>query len=64
MYRKFGRPNVESGRKMTNGRLLFLALLHYAVVSTVAASDIYTVNNSECHCTVTNSLQCNVMPNV
>ena len=24
----FGRPNVEIGRKMANGQLLFLALLH------------------------------------
>ena len=24
---KFGRPNAETGRKMANGRLLFLALV-------------------------------------
>ena len=27
MYSNFGQPNVEIGRKMANGQLLFLALL-------------------------------------
>ena len=38
----FGRPNAETGRKMANGRLLFLALHAHAHTYTRAPIHTFT----------------------
>ena len=50
----FGRPNVEIGRKMTNGRLLFLALMFRNVTMGTIQTKNATISNPQT--TTTNKL--------